>query len=268
MLHVSRLWVYPVKSLGGVSVDEVAITRAGSFALDREWLVTDPDGHMVWQGELPRMALLSVALCDASLPGGGALRIAGPNGDGVSVPLDHDGAPVVATQYGQVFASTDAGPDAAAFLSDALERPVRLVRVGAAAHGWTGHNPVHAFTDASLNALNARLLADGTGPMAIRRFRPNVLLGGADVPFAEEVWPRIDFGSAALVRREPSTRCVLPCIDPDTAAVQREPMRMVARMSRERTTAKKGSFGIYAHAQGARLAVGMKAWTRDTVGTG
>ena len=65
-ISIRELWVYPVKSLGGARVEQAAITAAGSLALDREWIVVDATtDKMVWQGDIPRMTLVRVALDDA-----------------------------------------------------------------------------------------------------------------------------------------------------------------------------------------------------------
>ena len=61
-IFIRERWIYPVKSLGGVRVDEARITSAGSLALDREWIVVDARGKMVWQGDIARMTVVRVSL--------------------------------------------------------------------------------------------------------------------------------------------------------------------------------------------------------------
>ena len=64
---LAEIWLYPIKSLGGVQVSRATITGAGSLGLDREWVVVDLDDKMVWQGDLPRMALTRCSLDDATI---------------------------------------------------------------------------------------------------------------------------------------------------------------------------------------------------------
>ena len=93
-VFIRELWIYPVKSLGGVRVDSARITSAGSLELDREWLVIDAERRMVWQGDIPKMTLgPSVALSDTTL----TLSLAGmPD---LIVPRDHAGPPVDLIMY-------------------------------------------------------------------------------------------------------------------------------------------------------------------------
>lgn len=253
MLTIAGLWVYPIKSLGGVAVEEAAITPEGSLRGDREWLVVDEAGAMLWQGDLPRMALLRVEWTP------GRLAAVRPDGAAVEVDPAHGGDARTVTQYGNRFDGVDAGDEAAAFLSHWLGRPVRLVRIAEAAHRWPKVNPLHVLSDLSLAALNARLGATGDEALPTGRFRPNVLLAGADAPFVEERMPVIDFGEARITLREPATRCELVNISLRDATRERQPLPMIGRMSRERPGARKGSFGVYSQAEGARLARGMTA---------
>ena len=249
---IRELWIYPVKSLGGVRVEQAAITSAGSLALDREWLVVDAENRMVWQGDIPRMTLVRVALDDATL----TLSM-----DGME-PLvrarDHGGEPRTLTMYKRMFTGTDAGADAARWLSQALGQPLRLVRIGDAAHRWDGLNPVHVVSDASILALNEALVERGHGDVVARRFRPNVILGPS-AAFAEEQNAVLDFGDARLRLREPCVRCELPNIDLTDASRRKQPLKLLGKWSEARPTARAASFGTYCSAEGAVLRTGMSA---------
>ena len=251
MLTIAGLWLYPIKSLGGVAVYRAEVTAEGSLRWDREWLVVDDAGNMLWQGDLPRMTLLRVSLHDRQL------SVSRPDGGEITIPTDHDGPACQVAQYGNNFDGVDAGDDAATLLSDWLQQSVRLVRIGAGAHRWPKVNPLHVLSDGSLTALNARLGEKGEAPMALMRFRPNVYLKGATTPFEEEMRPVIDFGAAQIVLREPATRCELVNISLNDGSEEREPLRTIAAMSRERTTARRGSFGTYAQVRGDALLRGM-----------
>ena len=249
---IAGLWIYPIKSVGGVRVRRARITAGGSLAGDREWLVVDEAGAMLWQGMVPRMATLSADL----VPGG--LGVSNRDGQRIEVGVRAPGHERTVTQYGFSFPGVDAGDEAAAALSDWLERPVRLVRIGEAAHAWADLYPMHVVGEASLAALNERMVREGRHEMEIERFRPNVVLGAAEA-FEEERTEVIDFRSASLHFVEPSKRCVLPSIDRRTGEVERGLLRPIATMSRERTTAARSSFGVYSRAEGDFLERGMQS---------
>jgi uncharacterized protein YcbX len=248
---IAQLWIYPVKSLGGMPVDAAPITPAGSLAGDREWIVVRPDGAMLWQGDIPRMTLLSARLD----PDG--LEIVAPDGALLRLERDHAGADLAVRQYGYQLAGTDAGDVAAAWLSAQLGTQCRLVRVGAGAHRWPGLNPVHVISVHSLAALNARLAGQGDAAIEPERFRPNVLLAGTHAAFAEEAMATIALADGtALVLREPCKRCELPNISRIDASRGKQPLKLIGGMAKGRPTAGPASFGIYATARGVTLRTG------------
>jgi uncharacterized protein YcbX len=147
---------------------------------------------------------------------------------------------------------------AAHWLTRALGQPVRLVRIGDAAHRWDGLNPVHVVSDASIAALNEALREQGDDDVAPRRFRPNVILGNSS-PFAEEENAVLDFGDAMLRLREPCVRCELPNISLIDASRGKQPLKFLGKWSAARPNAKAASFGTYCSAEGTMLRTGMVA---------
>jgi uncharacterized protein YcbX len=251
MITIRQLWIYPVKSLGGVLVDTAGVTPSGSFALDREWLVVDADNNMLWQGDIPRMALTRTRLT------ADALVLSAPGMGDFTQPLVHSGAPVTVTMYKRQFPGTDAGDALAAWLTAALGASCRLVRIGNGAHTWDGLNPVHVTSDASLLALNEALIERGDAPVEMERFRPNIVLTGDATPFFEEAPPAIHFGDAVLSLREPCVRCELPNINREDATRGKQPLKLIGAMSKTRETARPASFGTYAAVSGVeKLSVG------------
>jgi uncharacterized protein YcbX len=233
-----------------VAVERAEITAAGSLRGDREWIVVDAQYRMLWQGDIPSMTLIQVTL------EGDQLVLTAPDGSSFVLARSHGGAAVEASMYQRTFAGVDAGDQAAAWLSGVLGAPCRLVRIGEAAHQWSGLNPVHVLSEHSLAVLNETLEAQGDHGMEAERFRPNVLLAGEHEPFAEEVASSIGFAGAELVLREPCVRCELPNISRIDASRERQPLKLIGRMSKARPTAKPASFGTYATARGAALVVG------------
>ena len=254
-VFIRELWIYPVKSLGGVRVESARITSAGSLELDREWLVIDAEHRMVWQGDIPRMTLVRVALSDI------ALTLSFDGMPDLVVPRDHAGPPVDLIMYKRPFTGVDAGDAASAWLSRALSAPLRLVRIGDAAHRWDGLNPVHILSEVSLAALNEALLEQGDATMVPMRFRPNVLLASTDAadPYFEEANPVLDFGAARIRLREPCVRCELPNISLVDASRGKQPLKLIGRLSKDRPTAAPASFGTYCAAEGEALHTGMQA---------
>jgi uncharacterized protein YcbX len=70
--------------------------------------------------------------------------------------------------------------------------------------------------------LNARLATQGHGAVDLRRFRPNIVLSGIPAHDEDHVramsW-QADEGQVVLQPIKPCSRCPMPNVDPDTAAV-------------------------------------------------
>ncbi|RYG57676.1 MAG: MOSC domain-containing protein [Alphaproteobacteria bacterium] len=248
--RIEQLFIYPVRSLGGMAVSEARVSAGGSLGGDREWIVTSPDGGLIWQGDIPRMTLLSARLDGTSLVLHGH--------DGTIGPPAVDAPDRTAVrQDGYDLSGFDQGDAVADWLSDQLQSPCRLVRTGEEAHLWGGLNPIHAVSLVSLAVLNARLTERGEQPVEVERFRPNVVFSGAHAAFDEETAGELIFDHASLELREPCVRCELPNISREDASRGRQPLKLIGAMSRERPAARPASFGTYCIARGNVLRVGM-----------
>ncbi|PXA96204.1 hypothetical protein DMC47_18000 [Nostoc sp. 3335mG] len=249
--RISQIFIYPVRSLGGMSVQDARITAGGSLQGDREWVVVRPDGSLIWQGDIPRMTLLSARL------DGEGLVLVGPDGKIGPRAKDEPNGRVTITQDRYTLSGIDQGDAVAQWLSEQLGAACRLVRTGEEAHRWGGLNPVHAVSLVSLAALNTRLAELGEAAIEVERFRANVVLTGTHAPFAEESATDLDFDGGTLVLREPCVRCELPNISRRDASRGKQPLKTIGAMSRDRPSARPASFGTYCTATGTSLRVGM-----------
>ena len=65
-MHISRLFIYPVKSCAGVEVDALHFDSSGPVG-DRRFVITTPAGDFLTQRELPEMARIQPKLADTQL---------------------------------------------------------------------------------------------------------------------------------------------------------------------------------------------------------
>ena len=226
-VRIASLHLHPVKSCGGIAVDEALVIETG-LEFDRAWAVVDERGVAVTQRELPRMALIQPVLKHVDMvlraPGMLALHVA----------LDTVEAAVQATVWNDTVKAYDMGDLAAQWFSDFLGRRLRLVRFDPeqrrlANPRWTG--PIEAettFADAypllvtstaGLDELNRRLAAAGHDAVTMQRFRPNLVLDGLDAN-GEDHLDEIVFAAAEgpvrLKLVKPCDRCTVPDVDPAT----------------------------------------------------
>ncbi|MEZ4423632.1 MAG: MOSC domain-containing protein [Gemmatimonadota bacterium] len=236
-MHVSALYLHPLKSGRRVALDRAALTERG-FAGDRTWMVVRPDGAFLTGREHPRLTQVAARVegedLELSTPGGTVLHVPPPSADAEAVPV---------RIWGDDVRARAAGGEADRWLSDTLGFPCRLVRLDPEAPrtvdptyarpsdtvGFADGFPVLVTTTASLEALNARL----PEPLAMTRFRPNLVVDGATA-FAEDGWRHIRVGETELALVKPCARCVLTTVDPETGEVHPdgEPLRTLATFRR------------------------------------
>ncbi len=64
--RVAQVWVFPVKSMSGASVESASVVEGG-LAGDRAWAVVDADGATVTAAEEPRLREVTTRLLDGGL---------------------------------------------------------------------------------------------------------------------------------------------------------------------------------------------------------
>ncbi|WP_367129096.1 MOSC domain-containing protein [Saccharothrix sp. HUAS TT1] len=232
MATVSALVSYPVKGCGGVAVERAEVTTTG-LPDDRLFAPVGPDGGIVWQGEAPRLAAVRARLLDSgaklalSAPGAGELVL--------DVTEDGPGRPVAVEKWPG--SGVDQGDEVAGWLSDAIRKPVRLVREPARANRARGGSDPTALLVLSLSTLedlNARIAARGAEPVPMDRFRPNVVISGWPEPHTEDRVARMAVGGVEVGFGERAIRCAVTLVDQTTGVrVGPEPLRTLADYRRE-----------------------------------
>jgi uncharacterized protein YcbX len=237
MATLTHLLLYPIKSCAGIAVRSATVFESGLSALgvhDREWMLVTEDGRFLTQREHPRMALIR------PLPEGGLLRVRAPGMDELTLPLawDETAPKRTVTIWDDVVDAADCGGAAAAWFSAALDMPCRLVRfhrdvVRPTSTKWTNGVPAKTrFADgypllligqASLDDLNARLVAAGRRPLPMDRFRPNLVVDGLD-PCEEDFLATLTVGGVEIRPVKPCARCPIPSIDQATGISGPDPL--------------------------------------------
>ena len=235
---LSELHCYPIKSCGGQLVNEALLIETG-LELDRAWMLVDATGMFITQREHPRMALIATnAKSDE-------LIVSAPGMQKLYVPIGEAGESVTVTVWGDTVKAFDMGDLAAQWFTDFINESLtpgqtkvslRLVRFDPSFARqsdaqWTGNDSfaVSQFNDAfavlvasqaSLDELNKRLVANGQTAVGMNRFRPNIVLIGLEA-HEEDLLDTITIetpdGEVTLRLCKPCARCPIPNIDPATA---------------------------------------------------
>ena len=96
--------------------------------------------------------------------------------------------------------------------------------------------------EASLDALNDRLVMRNEEPIPMNRFRPNLVIQGAEA-FAEDSWGRVRIGDVILRAGKPCARCVVTTTDQLTGDRGKEPLRTLSTFRRDKTDPSEVNFG-------------------------
>ena len=246
--RVDSIGVHPVKSLAGLRPDQWWFGPLGP-SLDRRWMLIDQSGRFLSLRELPGLACLQPSFC-------------GPSGHETgSGPVSEDELPRVRLKSGQdqiEFEPTrrsdtsharlwkadrvivDEGDEVASWLSDRLDKAVRLVRHRPDLDPWTQPEPEAQGASTGLAdgypvlVVAARTIEDAVGSSYSdrRRFRANIVVQDV-LPAAEDHWARIRIGDAELELVKPCVRCVATTVDPDLGTKDGpEPLTTLCRTRR------------------------------------
>jgi uncharacterized protein YcbX len=232
-LRVTALHSYPVKGAAGIAHEAADIGPAGLVG-DRSFMVVDPDGVYRTQRADPRLAVIRPGWAD-----GPVLTLAAPDADPIAVPVDRSGPRRRVQLFKAHYTGIDQGDTVADWLTAVLGRPSRLVAVPPEHERATdGHTPgtsgyadssaVHLLAEESLADLNSRVDV----PLPIARFRPNIVVAGAEA-FAEDAVRHIATDDIELGWTKLAVRCAVTLVDPATGRrAGPEPLRTLARYRR------------------------------------
>lgn len=245
MLTVSELYIYPIKSLGGIALNSALLIERG-FKYDRRWMLVDANNQFLTQREVNAMAFLKAQLGEQGLL---ITNISKP-GEEVLVPFE----PTVAeTEMVDVWSSRCRGQrvsdEVDAWFSKQLGFACKLFFMPDTTRryvdGRYAHNKeITSFTDgypllligqASLDDLNSRL----EEPLPMNRFRPNIVFTGG-TPFEEDYLKHFDINGIPFFGVKPCARCVMTTINQQTAEKAKEPLKT---LSTYRLKNKKILFG-------------------------
>jgi uncharacterized protein YcbX len=197
-MFLSRIEIFPIKSLDGIVLEAATITPGGILEKDRVYAIKDADGKVVNGKRTARVHQLRCAFD----PGIKEVRFWQGSDSPMQFPLDDSGR-------------------MAGWLTDFFGFPVSLQ-----------HEPEKGFPDdreafgptivseASLTAIQ-QWFPELTLESTRRRFRANLELGGGG-PFCEDILfgatgelKPFHIGPVKILGHNPCQRCVVPTRDPD-----------------------------------------------------
>lgn len=238
MLTISQLFIYPIKSLSGISVDSCEVTNRG-LKNDRRWMVVDKNNQFLTLREYPKMALLDVEINEKNL----TIKSRELVENLVKIPFETDSNNLEnVTIWNATVQAKSVKHEADEWLSDMLGGTCKLVYMPNESmrpvDTTSGYHPNGKFTsfadaypflllgEASMSDLNSR----SEKQFSIKRFRPNIVFSGGP-PNQEDSFEKFVINNVNFTGLENCARCKIPNINPDTGILgtDNEPLKTLSK---------------------------------------
>lgn len=231
-LILAEIWIYPVKSLGGIRLASSSVMPKG-LAWDRRWMLVDENGKFLTQRTRPELSAFKLH------PLEGGFRIAH---DKSYMDLMHGSAPegsiINATIWDDQVTVQEVNTELSSWFTRQAGFPCRLVAFAEEnprrvdPRYAVGHDhvsladgyPLLIIGMESLKDLNQRL----PSPVPMNRFRPNLIFTGGK-PYEEDNWRTFMIRKARFAGVKTCGRCVFTTIDQRTGEKGTEPLATLAR---------------------------------------
>jgi uncharacterized protein YcbX len=229
-VEISEINIYPVKSLGGISVKSSRVLKKG-LEHDRRWMLVDSDNVFLTQRIHHRMALFRLAFCNDGFS-------VSFDGHGITIPSTMEGDPIrariwddevtvqeVSTEHSEWFSTHLGFPCKLVAFPEQNQRPVDVrYRIGDDHVSLADAYPLMMIGQSTLDDLNKRMEI----PLPMNRFRPSVVFTGGK-PFEEDHWDKFTMNNLRFAGVKLCKRCVLITIDQATGIKGMEPLATLSR---------------------------------------
>lgn len=242
---ISELFIYPVKSLGGISVREAEVTDRG-LKYDRRWMLVDNENRFLTQRKFPEMALVNCELKIDNLE-----FTHKKSEDKFTIGLDEKLSPEIdVVVWDDEVKVNRVSINADKWFSEILGINCSLVHMPETSRrlvdpDFSFDNEITSLSDgypfliigqSSLDDLNSKL----TKKVPVNRFRPNFVFTGGE-PFIEDKLKHFEINEIKFFGVKQCGRCVVTTINQDNAVKGEEPLRT---LSSYRTINNKVMFGM------------------------
>jgi len=254
-MKIKSLHIYPIKSLGGISIQK-AYAQFEGFKNDRRYMLLDENDSMISQRAVPRLASFKMEQVDEIF-----ISIC-YNNQCVGLNLESEGGEEISTEvWGRKMPAKEADKNLSEWFSDMLGLKCRLVKLNEDGTNIKRYAPYEggertkettiSFADGypflvagtgSLDFLNSKL----ESPIPMNRFRPNIVIETKN-DAEEDKWTDYELGEAKFRNIKPCMRCSMTTIDQDIGEVSgKEPLKTLSTYRRNRIDNQGVNFGVNA----------------------
>lgn len=208
-MKVQSIHIYPIKSLGGISLESCELTNRG-LKMDRRYMLVDENYKFLTQREIPEMALFSLKL-------DGQKMVVKYAEDSMTIDQDETGdwfskrvkvwsstikAKHLNSNIDQWFSDRLGIKCYLAYMPDESKRTVNPFTIKDEIVSFADGYPYLIANEQSLQQLNYKLEES----VEMNRFRANIVVSGNE-PFEEDNWIDVSIGTQIFTIVKKCSRC-------------------------------------------------------------
>lgn len=232
MLTLSEIFIYPVKSLGGISLQTAEVEERG-LKYDRRYLLVDENNMFMTQRDFPQMALLKLSFAEN---GFNVFNI--KYNSEIIIPFESTSNEIIKVKiWDDVCNAVVVDKNIDVWFSNTLSKKCSLVYMPdnekrVVEKKYIDEDHIVSFADAypfliigqaSLDDLNSKLVS----AIPMNRFRPSFVFSRGN-PYEEDNWKKFKIGAAEFEAVKPCARCVITTTDQQTAVRNDEPLKTLS----------------------------------------
>jgi uncharacterized protein YcbX len=228
---VKEIYIYPIKSLAGISC-QLAFAEEMGFENDRRWMLIDTDNQLITQREYPVLSQFYPQISNGKI----TITFQGHEHEfSIGEHLDGQIYTKVWDDKSFVF---EVNKMTSKWFSEHLGfgcKLVKIIKTGDRKHESSRSKETYnvSFADAypylligtkSLDFLNEKLQEKIT----VKRFRPNIVISTQN-PHEEDDFEQFKIGKIQFKNVKPCGRCIMVNNDPQNGVVKKEPLKTLSK---------------------------------------
>jgi uncharacterized protein YcbX len=242
---LSKINIYPVKSLPGISLNESIVEERG-LQYDRRWMIINSENIFITQRLFPNMVFISVKIEEGKIIFSHrnksietlelSLTEFPENEINVEIWEDKCEAVEYKREINDWFTEALETKCKLVYMPNKTERKTSLKYFSNSKNvSFADGYPFLIIGEESLNFLNSKLI----NKVSMNQFRPNLVFTGGN-EHDEDKWNNIKIGNLEFSVGKPCARCVITTINPKDGSKNKEPL---ATLSKYRNFSGKVMFG-------------------------
>ncbi|SHF85545.1 MOSC domain-containing protein [Flavobacterium defluvii] len=228
---VKEIYIYPIKSLAGISLQSAKAEEMG-FENDRRWMLIDAENQMLTQREHRIMSQFYPQISN------GKISITFQAHKHEFSINEHLGNPIKVNVWDDKSEVVEVNPESSKWFSRHLGFECKLVKI--LKNGDRKHEssrakqtfnvsladgyPYLLIGSKSLDFLNDKL----DEKITIKRFRPNIVVTSEN-PHEEDDFKAFTIGEVQFKNVKPCGRCVMVNNDPENGRLKKEPLKTLSK---------------------------------------